>query len=95
MPHVALGGYATGSGNRMTNVQSGNKKLKARAARILRSETGLDETSAAETLDAAAGDLRVALVMSATQSDALTARKALNAARGVVRNAIAELQKAT
>src|SRR6266545_4350636 len=57
-------GYVTG--NRMTNVQTGNEKLRARAVRVLGAEAGLDETAAAAALDAAEGDIRVALVMSQT-----------------------------
>lgn len=81
------------SGNRMTNVNAGNKKLRARAARILVSETGLDEDAAARALDEAGGDLRVALVMSATKCGATEATAALATSRGVVEKAIEELQK--
>lgn len=41
-------GYVTG--NRMTNVQTRNSKLRARALRILWAEAGLDENSATEVL---------------------------------------------
>src|SRR6266567_7276692 len=41
-------GYVTG--NRMTNVQTRNVKLRARAVRILESEAGLDEESAKKAL---------------------------------------------
>jgi len=57
-------GYVTG--NRMTNVQTRNVKLRARAIRILQSEAGLDEQQAETVLDAADGNLPVALVMSKT-----------------------------
>jgi N-acetylmuramic acid 6-phosphate etherase len=56
------------SGNRMTNVQAGNKKLRARAARILMAETGLNENEAARALEEAGGDLRVALVRTSPKS---------------------------
>jgi len=51
------------SGNRMSNLQARNVKLRERAERILQTEMQLDETSARAALDAAGGDLRVALVM--------------------------------
>src|SRR5215203_7184998 len=45
-------------GNRMTNMKSANVKLKERSARILMSETGLDESSAQNLLTEANYDLR-------------------------------------
>src|SRR5712672_647321 len=54
-------GYVTG--NRMTNVQTRNVKLRARAERILAAEAGLNELRAREILDSAEGNLPVALVM--------------------------------
>jgi N-acetylmuramic acid 6-phosphate etherase len=79
-------GYVTG--NRMTNVQTRNLKLRARAERILAAEANLDWQSAAATLDAAGGDLRVALVMSKTGRDRETAESALGESRWVVAEAI-------
>src|SRR5262245_46553213 len=54
-------GYVTG--NRMTNVQTRNVKLQARALRILMAETGLAEPEARAALDTSSGDLPLALVM--------------------------------
>ena len=51
------------SGNRMSNLQARNVKLRDRAERILQAELSLDQNAAREALDDAAGDLRVALVM--------------------------------
>jgi len=51
------------SGNRMSNLHAGNVKLRERALRVLQVETGLDQATAQETLDAAGADLKVALVM--------------------------------
>jgi N-acetylmuramic acid 6-phosphate etherase len=82
-------GYVTG--NRMTSVQTRNTKLRARAVRILSAETGLDHDAAAAALDAAEGDIRVALVMSKTKRNAGEAKAALAAAHGVVQTAIDEL----
>jgi N-acetylmuramic acid 6-phosphate etherase len=52
------------SGNRMSNLQARNVKLRDRAERILRAELSLDQNAAHQALEEAAGDLRVALVMS-------------------------------
>jgi len=52
------------SGNRMSNLQARNVKLRDRAERILQAELSLDQSSAHQALDEAGGDLRVALVMS-------------------------------
>jgi N-acetylmuramic acid 6-phosphate etherase len=82
-------GYVTG--NRMTNVQTRNAKLRERALRILQAEGDLDSQSAAATLDAAGGDLRVALVMSRTGRDRETAETALRESRWVVAAAIRRL----
>jgi N-acetylmuramic acid 6-phosphate etherase len=79
-------GYVTG--NRMTNVQPRNVKLRARAERILAAEADLDPETAAANLDAAGGDLRVALVMSKTGCGLEAARKALMESRWVVAEAI-------
>ena len=75
-------GYVTG--NRMTNVQTRNVKLRARAVRILTAEAGIDEASASEVLDAAEGDLPVAIVMAKSQSGQARAKAALEAADGVI-----------
>jgi len=54
-------GYVTG--NRMSNLLARNVKLRERAARIIATETGLDQEKATAALAAAGDDLRVALVM--------------------------------
>jgi N-acetylmuramic acid 6-phosphate etherase len=82
-------GYVTG--NRMTHLQTRNAKLRERAVRIIVAETGLTEEAAGQTLQAAEGDLRVALVMSKTGGGLLAAKDALQAANGVVHKAIEEL----
>ena len=82
-------GYVTG--NRMTNVQTRNVKLRARAVRILMAETNLDHNAAVAALDAGNGDLRIALVMTGTGCNADAAKKALAEAKGVVPQAINQL----
>jgi N-acetylmuramic acid 6-phosphate etherase len=83
-------GYVTG--NRMTNLQPRNVKLRARSLRILGAEAGLDERAASEALERAGGDLRVALVMSKTGRARVEAERALEAAGWVVARAVAELR---
>jgi len=82
-------GYVTG--NRMTNLQTRNAKLRERAVRIIVAETGLTAEAADQTLQAAEGDLRVALVMSKSGCTLRAAKDALEAANGVVHKAIEEL----
>jgi N-acetylmuramic acid 6-phosphate etherase len=79
-------GYVTG--NRMTNVQTRNVKLRARALRILQLESGLDEEHAKKVLAEAGDDLPVALVMSKTGRTAAEAKRALQETKGVVARAI-------
>jgi len=83
-------GYVTG--NRMTNVQTRNVKLRARAERILAAEAGLGLERAREVLDAAGGKLPVALVMSRTGCSRDEAAAALAASRGVLAHAIAVIK---
>ncbi len=79
-------------GNRMTNVKPSNIKLQERSLRILMDETGLGETEAASLLTAANGDLRVALVMKATNADAETASAAMERVGFIVKHAIERLR---
>ncbi|HEX5885926.1 MAG TPA: N-acetylmuramic acid 6-phosphate etherase [Pyrinomonadaceae bacterium] len=51
------------SGNRMSNLQARNVKLRERAVRIIVAETGVDRRTAAKVLQDAGSDLRVALEM--------------------------------
>ena len=83
-------GYVTG--NRMTNVQTRNSKLHARALRILMAEAGLDEGAAKTALAAAGGELPVALVIAITGCGLSEAGKALAASSGVVRTAVEALR---
>ncbi len=86
-------GYVTG--NRMTNMQTRNVKLRARALRILQLEAGLNEASAKEILDWANGNLPAALVMSKTGASRDIAESALEKARGVVSVAVNLIRKAS
>src|SRR6266568_411203 len=79
-------GYVTG--NRMTNVQTRNAKLRARALRILQSEAGISEERARKVLEEAGGDLPVALVISKTGRPSSQARAALKESQGVIGKAL-------
>ena len=76
------------SGNRMSNLQTRNIKLRDRAVRILRAETGLDQDAAASVLEAAGGDLRTSLVTARTGCSRVEAEAALVASNGIVSQAI-------
>jgi N-acetylmuramic acid 6-phosphate etherase len=79
-------GYVTG--NRMSNLQARNAKLRGRAVRILMAETHLDQDAATTALDAAGGDLRIALVMSKSGLDVRSAQEALKRSDWVVERAV-------
>lgn len=81
------------SGNRMSNLQARNSKLRERALRVLMAETDLAESAAAVALDAGNGDIRIALVMTKTGCTAEAAKIALANSKGVVRQAINQLSK--
>ena len=85
-------GYVTG--NRMTNMQTRNVKLRARAERILAAEAGLKAERAKEMLDSADGNLPVALVMSQTGCSRYEASEALKTSRGVLAQAIEFVKQA-
>ncbi len=82
-------GYVTG--NRMSNVQTRNSKLRARAIRILMAEANLDQADASAALETANGDLRVALVMKQSGCSRSDAEQSLAASHGVVSLAIQTL----
>jgi N-acetylmuramic acid 6-phosphate etherase len=83
-------GYVTG--NRMTNVQTRNVKLHARAIRILESELGLNEKDAAVALDAAKGSLPTAIVMKQSGASFDESARALEQSRGVIADAVDSLK---
>jgi len=80
-------------GNRMTNVKSSNLKLKERSRRILMAETNLSETAAANLMNEAGEDLRVALVMFRARVDCRTAEKNLLENDFVVEKAVSRLSR--
>ena len=78
-------GYVTG--NRMTSVLPRNAKLRARAVRIIRAETGIEEQAAVELLEKAGGNLPATLLMAKLGCSLEAAERALAAAGGVVSGA--------
>jgi len=81
------------SGNRMSNLQARNVKLRDRAERIIMAETGLGREGAVEALDAAAGDLRVALVMIESGANQEESEAALRQSNWKVDDAVQYLSK--
>lgn len=77
--------------NLMVSMVATNQKLRARTVTILHQATGLERAACERLLEAADGDLKVALVMSLADTDTTTARSALDDARGVVRAAVRSL----
>ncbi len=82
-------GYVTG--NRMSNLQARNAKLRERAVRILMAEANIDQNDASAVLAAANGDLRVALVMKRSGCSRSAAEQSLAASHGVVSVAVETL----
>ena len=79
------------SGNRMSNLQAKNIKLRERALRILKRETGLDDQAVTEAFEASDTNLSVALVMTKTQATREQALEALGKANGKVDEAVNRL----
>ncbi|HVR32257.1 MAG TPA: N-acetylmuramic acid 6-phosphate etherase [Acidimicrobiia bacterium] len=75
-------------GNLMVDVQATNTKLQERARRIVCEATGAREHVAAEALDAAEGDVKVAILTLLTGSDVSQARRNLTAHHGMLRQAL-------
>ena len=62
-------------GNLMVDVRATNAKLRDRARRIVADAAGVSPSAAAAALDAAAGDVKVAIVMLLTGADAAEASR--------------------
>jgi N-acetylmuramic acid 6-phosphate etherase len=80
------------SGNRMSNVQAKNIKLRERALRILMTETGLEAEAAAAVLKASGTDLSVALVMTKAKRTREQAAEALRVTSGKIDAAVKLLE---
>jgi N-acetylmuramic acid 6-phosphate etherase len=81
-------------GNRMSNLQAKNIKLRERALRILMKETGLDVEAATDMFQASGSNLSVALVMARTNSSREQAVEALRTNSGKVEEAVKLRQSA-
>ncbi len=75
-------------GNLMVDVQATNDKLRARARRIVREVTGLDDAGAAQLLVRCDGELKTALVAQQRGLEPGAARALLTEHGGVVRSAL-------
>jgi N-acetylmuramic acid 6-phosphate etherase len=78
-------------GNLMVDVQATNEKLRARARTAVAIATAAPEEEVADAIAAAGGDTKVAIVSLLAGVDAQTARSRLTAARGVIREAVADV----
>jgi N-acetylmuramic acid 6-phosphate etherase len=78
-------------GNLMVDVAPSNEKLRARARRAVSIATSAPQQQVDEAIDAAEGDTKVAIVSLLAGVDAQTARTRLTAARGVIREAVADV----
>jgi len=76
------------SGNRMSNLQAKNTKLRDRALRILMQETGLDREKVEELFLQADKNLSVALVMAKASTARDKAAEALRSTNGKVEDAV-------
>jgi N-acetylmuramic acid 6-phosphate etherase len=89
LTHIKLGAVYDGM---MVNVQSGNSKLKNRAAEIVMRITGTDRGTAEAAL-ASAGAVKPAILICSGATDAPAARELLAVAGGNLRMALARLAK--
>jgi len=76
-------------GNLMVDVQSTNEKLRARAERTVMHATGVTPEAAAAALASAGGSVKLAIGIVETGADVETMRRALDAAGGNLRAALA------
>ncbi|WP_127794400.1 N-acetylmuramic acid 6-phosphate etherase [Agromyces sp. LHK192] len=75
-------------GNLMVDVQATNDKLRVRAERIVMLATGVGAEAAAAALEAAAGDVKAAILVTLTGAEPVVARDALDREDGILRHAI-------
>jgi N-acetylmuramic acid 6-phosphate etherase len=75
-------------GNLMVDVVASNAKLRARARRAVELASGASERDAEAALEAAGGEVKVAIVSLLSGLDASSARSRLEASGGVLRRAL-------
>jgi len=78
-------------GNLMVDVEASNEKLRARARTAVAIATNAPEEEVAAAIAAADGDTKVAIVSLLAGVDVETARSRLDAAGGVIREAVADV----
>jgi N-acetylmuramic acid 6-phosphate etherase len=78
-------------GDLMVDVQASNAKLRARARRAVALATSKSEDEVSSAIEAADGDPKVAIVSLLAGVDAEDARTRLSEARGVIREAVADV----
>jgi len=78
-------------GNLMVDVAPSNEKLRARARTAVALATAAPEDEVSAAMAAAGGNAKVAIVALLAGVDADTARSRLNAARGVIREAVGDV----
>jgi N-acetylmuramic acid 6-phosphate etherase len=79
------------SGNRMSNVQTRNVKLRERALRILMAETALAENEARALLEKTGNNLSASIVMGRAGSGLIETLQALKNSNGVIEQAVRDL----
>ena len=72
----------------MVGVQPTSRKLRERACRIISAITSTEPDEAADALERAGGDVRVAIIMAGTGASPEDARRILDRARGSLRRAL-------
>ena len=79
----------------MVNLRADNEKLRARAARMVSEISGVGIEDADRQMQAAAGSVKVAILLAAGARDAEAAREALRRSGDMLRPALAELENST
>ena len=79
-------------GNLMIDLRATNEKLRARALRIVQKAAGADAVDARRALDGSDGEVKTAIVMLRTATDAAGARARLERSGGNLRRALSESQ---
>jgi N-acetylmuramic acid 6-phosphate etherase len=90
LAHIKLGAVHDGM---MVNVRAENEKLRRRAKGIVEKIAGVDEAAAAQALDAAKGDVKLAVLLSAGAASPGEGKELLRRADSNLRAALAGLKK--
>ena len=75
----------------MVNLHAGNKKLRARAARIVAAISGRSDDEAQRYLEAGGGSVKAAVLLAAGAADLSAATRLLEGANQNLRKALAKL----